>query len=788
MSSAAQIKPEDIIKHLDQAREVAFSNPESYPAIFRQVLLFTNNPNNSIQLWCVKFIYDSFINNTILNHSDKVDLAIDSLDALFTLSNIKDLPLFLQIIDISCIIFKLVFNYVAENDGCNQVWSKLTELKNSLVNKFQSNFPLDPSDNQEHDLSRNIITKIELIKFIFIVIDYQSKSTLINTNNGTPPPATTFSLNSVSPTHSLIKYNNMEYESTVLLDMILKTFNYDILIPQLISSILNHSIIIMRRKPQYSSKILNIIENYDSISKYQSNYQSLEQFKLSKKYVDRIFRIFIHHCLRNNLIPNNYQNSLTKKAQTLQDRGNEIRKKNIFAIEEPNLKKRKFEGFYNPTKRLKVVDYSNLYSLNETNNPLNTFNISTVPQFILNNMVVNALQKSSVSKLSKALEIISDRYINALNTAGTNINSQSATPTFRPPIPNNNINNNNNNNGYQPTQQYQGQLPPPQNQQQLKPYEPPGGYDYTTNGNGNGFGKGGDEYGDEEGEEEDEEDTYDPETIYTLPPPKDLSFQDKKDQINIIIQNFFRLAKNPTLANKVDVDDDEELKIKPDDDENVKVNKELTKIAIKSWKKDSWIILLTRLATRGMRSLTGSSSDEDKISPDDKINQELSDMIRNSIFEYFLENIHGRIDIIIKWLSEEWYSEKVFNEELEIKKAVKLNQGKSVKSLPPIKTPIYNKWAGKVLDAMIPFLEPSDRKIFIRLLSDLPYLNEELVGGIKSLCYDPVRIKIGFLSLQFLIMYRPPVKQACLNILKELSESDQEDLKEEAKKLLDKYN
>ena len=36
-------------------------------------------------------------------------------------------------------------------------------------------------------------------------------------------------------------------------------------------------------------------------------------------------------------------------ANTLTERGTNIRKKNIFAIDEPNIKK-KFEGFYNSSK------------------------------------------------------------------------------------------------------------------------------------------------------------------------------------------------------------------------------------------------------------------------------------------------------------------------------------------------------------------------------------------------------------------------------------------------------
>ncbi|KAG2734864.1 hypothetical protein G9P44_002870 [Scheffersomyces stipitis] len=718
---AKEFKPEQIIEQLDQARTLAFSMPDTYPQVLRQILNFVHNPDKSIQKWCVKFLHESFVKNDKLKQHDKIDLALDTLDSLIFLSNVKDIDTFESVIDISSVIYKLVFQYVAENVGCNQVWSKLTELKNSLVNKFQSNYPLEPSDNAEHDMLRNIHTKVELLKFIIIVIDYQSQTNVVNANGDSTPPPDTFSLNKVSSTHALIKYSNMEYESKSLLDLVLKVFSYDILIPPLLSAILNHCVIIMKRKPQYANKILNIIENYDTNTKFQSNYQSVESFKLSKKYVDRALKIFIQHVLRHNLVPSNYQNSLNKKLTMLIDRGNDIRKKNIFNIEEPNIKKRKFEGFLNSAKKIKTIDYKNLYCLNDVDNELNNFDLTTVPQNILVSMVINALGKASVTKLSKALEIIGERYTDAVES------NVVAAPTVKKEI----------------KQERQG-------------------------------------FDDED--DEDGPTGYDPDSVYTLPPPTELSFQEKKDHISIIIKNFFNLAKN---ANIVSVEDKDDSKTQNGE---INVSKELTKIAIKSWKKDSWIILLTRLATRGMRS-----ADEGK-SPDDRANSEISDMIRNAIFDYFLDNIHGRIDLIIEWLNEEWYSEKVFNEEIAIKKSINAsvdgNGSEAVSSDGlhiQIETPIYNKWAGKVLDAMIPFLEPNDRKIFIRLMSDLPYLNEDLVGRIKSLCLDPVRSKIGFLSLQFLIMYRPPVKQACINILQELSNSDQEDLKEEASKLHAKY-
>jgi symplekin len=705
----AELSSELVINQLNQARDLARSNTDTYPQVFKQILQFLPNPDPAIEAWCITFLHESFVGNTVVANSHRIDLAIDSLDSLIHLANVKDIYNLKLVIDIVVVVYKIVFRYVAENDGSNHVWSKLTELKNGLVNKFQTNFPLPNSDNEEHDLLRNIYTKVELIKFIIVVIDYQSKST--NRPDDDNDNVVPFNLSMVNQNHSLIKYSNMEYESVSLLDLILKTFQSDILIPQLFSATIFNCVIIMKRKPQFANKVLSLLEAYDTDKKLQSNYQSIDQYKLAKKYIDRQLKIFINHCLRNNLIPSSYQQSFTTKLNLLVDRGNEVRKKNIFTIADTSVKKRKFEGFYNPSKKLKVVDYKNLYTLNEVSNKLNEFDLSTVPQHILSSMVYNALQKASISKLTKALEIISERYINVIK----------ATPESELNKPN------------------------PSN---------------ANNGiNQNNIVK--DEFRAKDEEDDDDKGDYNPESVYTLPPPESLSWKEKREHTQIIIKNFFKLASIPNS-------------VEPPHEEN-EANEELTKVAIKYWKKDSWLVLLTRLATRGMKT-----TDAD---PDSAKNAELSDMIRNAIFDYFLDNIHGRIDLIIEWLNEEWYSEQVYNEELNSQ----TDDTTTSSETPVPTTSTYNKWAGKVLDAMIPFLEPNDRKIFIRLISDLPYLNEDLVSRIKSLCIDPARSKIGFLSLQFLIMYRPPVKQACMNLLKELGESDQEDLKEEAKKLLAKY-
>ncbi|CUM64223.1 uncharacterized protein PRCAT00001817001 [Priceomyces carsonii] len=695
------VTSDQIIGQLNQAKELAFSSKEMFPQVLRQIFNFSKNDDLLIQRWCAKFLRQSFTaGEDKLDTNVKTELAMDSLDSLIALSGVPDLLVFKDFVDAAIIVFKLVFHFIASNDGANQVWFKLNELKNNIINKFSTTFPLNPSDNEEHDLLRSIRAKLEILKFIIVVIDFQSRS-----NNNIQ----SFSLAQVNPNHTLIKYNVMEAESAGLVDLLLANLNQDILVPQILSATLNHLIVVAKKKPQFMSKITSTIERFDTNSKLQSNYQSIEQFKLAKKYIDRVLKNFINHILRNNLVPPNNQPTLNKKLSALIDRGNDIRKKNIFALEDSSIRKRKFEGFINPSKKLKTIDYKSLYCLTDSTDELNQFDLSSLPQNILVSMTIAALNKVKPNRLAKGLEIISERYLDALR------NSASVEPEIKKEA---------------------------------------------------------------EDEDDDLEESYEPKTIYTLPPPKNLSFQEKKKHVSLIIKNFFKLAEKKSTI--------------PEEKDSAIGNSELTKVAIKSWKKDSWFIVLTRLATRGMRTVN------DEQSPDYRNNLEMSDMIRNAIFDYFLEDIHNRVDLIIEWLNEEWYSEKVFNEELLVESLTeKYSAGADIQNVASkveeevsnsiIPTPVYNKWSSKVLDAMIPFLEPTDRKIFIRLLSDLPSLNEELVGKIKSLCYDPARNKIGFLSLQYLIMYRPPVKQACINVLENLAASDQEDLKEEAGKLLKKY-
>lgn len=171
-----------------------------------------------------------------------------------------------------------------------------------------------------------------------------------------------------------------------------------------------------------------------------------------------------------------------------------------------------------------------------------------------------------------------------------------------------------------------------------------------------------------------------------------------------------------------------------------------------------WVRYLSRLATRGTN-----------------INDEIANYIRDQLFRVFKNNIKSHIDDLVEWLNEEYYTQFIVHRD----------------SIDHVETSSYLKYTTLVLDYLIPFLEISDRTIFIRLLSELPYLDYSLISKLKSICLDPLRSKLGFQPILYLIMFRPPVFDTCIKVVEELYKDainkNNEQLKNESENILKKY-
>lgn len=169
----------------------------------------------------------------------------------------------------------------------------------------------------------------------------------------------------------------------------------------------------------------------------------------------------------------------------------------------------------------------------------------------------------------------------------------------------------------------------------------------------------------------------------------------------------------------------------------------LNRLAGSSYDRDAWMTVITRLATRTPAGLEGDTVEE--MEGDEKgtlimqqnADSSLSDSIRETLWKYVIEDFRVRIPIAISWLNEEWFSDKLQSQSSSSDK-----DGEESKTASQIKKRHYEKWVIKVLDGILPYLEPKD-KILIRFLSEIPAVDEDILQRVKSLAKDPERVNLA---------------------------------------------
>ena len=172
------------------------------------------------------------------------------------------------------------------------------------------------------------------------------------------------------------------------------------------------------------------------------------------------------------------------------------------------------------------------------------------------------------------------------------------------------------------------------------------------------------------------------------------------------------------------------------------------------WSREAWTILVSRLNSRGLPV----SSDFNEDAEDDHSASHWHYLCRSKLFEYIMKSFRSRVDLAILWLTEEWYAEVGLH-----------SLSQSSEELQPTKQlTVYYFWAERLLQGIVPSLEWNDRAIFLRFISLLPYLSNAMLAEVESLCLDPDKSKLGFMSLQYLLMYKPPARAESLQVLERI--------------------
>lgn len=180
----------------------------------------------------------------------------------------------------------------------------------------------------------------------------------------------------------------------------------------------------------------------------------------------------------------------------------------------------------------------------------------------------------------------------------------------------------------------------------------------------------------------------------------------------------------------------------------------MNRLAASSYDRDSWITVISRLATRTVAGLDDVTV-KDEASVVSMPTVSMSDTIREHLYAYILEDFRKRIDVAVSWLSEEWYKEQV-------QKRFASSAGHQ-RDAPAS----FEKWTLRLIDSFSPYLNAQD-KILTRFLSEMPQLPPSVFDRIKSLCRDPSLVNLSLTSLYYLVMFRPPVRDLALDAVQDI--------------------
>ncbi|QPG72997.1 hypothetical protein FOA43_000301 [Brettanomyces nanus] len=713
---------------IEEATKLAFDDSKYFDQVLDTIATISiSQPidNYIIQSHCLEFVYQAYYLRKIQSFELRCNNSTKIIDMLSRLIMVEEsdqvhnrLPKYKiteRCIEILSSTYDLMFYRFIDHPD-KPLWATLCKTRDFVVSQWPSAYPL-LSYNRDADWYRSISCKNATIRLIGKVIATHlppassSRDKKVKDMND-------ISIALVDKDHPFLYNSNIGSQGQALLDRLFSTVNDDILIPTAVfSAVVSVLMTLFRLRPNVvSSKFLSFILGYEAQLKRDPKFEADKlKLRMNRRFNDRLDKIIISLLLNRGFI--NKDPSLKarfeNKLRYLVDKTAELRKKSILEDSEDDededevqrlRKRRKLADkdnkmhepidFYNECRIARANDYKSIYSLLKPGDALENFDMSTISPDMLSKMVIAALSKVDIQKLAKGLGLASDRYIEIM-TRDDYMFAGNADLGDE----------NEGDDTYDPSAVVKSESKIPS-------------------------------------DDDDEDDVFSEEDVYSVPLPKTLDINQKKVQIKSIIDNFIRLASQ-------NVDDNT--------DEPISGNN-LSKVAISKWKSDSWIKILSRLATRGTI-----------------LNEEISNYIREAIFEYFQVDIKDGLTGVIEWLNEEYYNESIKSEDAGNEET----------------HTTYTHYTGKVLDTLIPFLDPSDRKVFIRLLSELPYLSKEMILKIRSVCADPARSKLGFQSVLYLMMFRPPLFQGCIDLLKEMyveaDNKNNEQLKNSCLKYLKKY-
>ncbi|OAL74521.1 mRNA cleavage and polyadenylation specificity factor complex subunit [Trichophyton violaceum] len=691
------------MSQLDAARNLVLGDAALYPQIVHGILpIIGVNARLELRRWGAEFLTETF-SSPAFPQQPKQKLATEILGAVNDLLNTpeNDETVVRGAIMTAASIYVLIFRQVVSDASQASLWQTMTTIKHTILKKW---------DASSHGV------KICCIKFAQKVVQVQTQGPIADPRR---PEKNETSLAIVPRNHPLLAIPNIEAETSGLLDRLLNVFHENSSDPILVNATLNSIPVLIRTRPSISNKIINAILNFNPLK--QANSPITPTTKVNIKSMERTTRALLLSIVKKaptHPLAGRIQQYIERLAQSHNEIFDEASRKRALPAEPTDVvdsAKRARLGLETPPQH-KIpplppgpTSFGQLFTLTEDVG-LASFDVKQLPVDLVVKIIIPVLTRVGGESLDLAIGAVRSRYETICKKQVFERQNQAASAPLAA---------DEDDDDYEPEYQPVDIPGPPTDI--AKPEAP------STEGLPDIVSLG----------------------PFVLPRPPPLSPEDVEHLGQETASRIFSMISILPQSSKAVVN-------------NPSQSLGFGRLAASSSDRESWLTLLTRLATRSPAGLESEESVDDQKEPG---KQNIANTIRNMLYRYVLEDFRARMNFAISWMNEEWY-----NDQIQLKNASSQIEGDPKNPYVPIH---YGRWSLKLLEGMLPYLDAKD-KVLIRFLSELPELDSPLIQKVKTLANDPERVSLCIQALHYLIIVRPPARQLCLDALVDLYQTMEE--------------
>ncbi|KAI8159026.1 mRNA cleavage and polyadenylation specificity factor complex subunit pta1 [Colletotrichum sp. SAR 10_65] len=703
MASASEQSVSDQIRQLNDARKLVLGDVKYYPNVVQSILPIVG-PSARVELrrWGADFLAEAFA-TPALPGSEKETMQLFVLDTLQTMveNPNEDAHVLRSAIQTAASVYPYALRWIINNSYDTTTWERMVAIKKRILRIWDDAEPT---------------VRICCIKFAQRVVLAQSTANPAEPRRG---DSLDISLDKIPPNHQTLDARTLDAEGAGLLDRMLSVLqenssrpgDSDVLI---VDATLNCLSILIRTRPGTANRILNAVLNFNPLK--LANSPMTPKTRVMVKSMEKTTRMFLIHLSKrdpHNPMAPRIQQHVERMMRMRNEIFDEAGRKRAYEAQHHDgmdPKRQRLVPQVSTTPQIQITplppgphSLGDVFTLTGSEG-LKAFDVATLPPAMAAKISITTLIRTDQHLLMKALEGIRGR-----------LNALAAQP------------------------------PPP-----INPETAPLGVD-------------------------EDDDDYEPDFSAAEDNEQILNKLDGDSVAKLDDGDFglrsFRLPPPPTLTPEMALSAGQGSVmslfqfVKTLEDPAKKSKSGINRLAASSNDRESWIAIITRLASRSAAGLEGVDVKYESSSSAARFS--LGNSIRESLYTYVLEDFRRRIDVAITWLTEEWY-----NDQLQKKQA----------GDQPMH---YEKWALKLIDGFSQYLNAQD-KVLTRFLGEIPELSPAILSRVKAICRDPTVVPLALTSLLYLVMMRPPAKEMALDTVQNIW-TEFEDAKPLAAKYLVKF-